>query len=222
MTDDAFKELVNLYLDGELSPAEQERLNVEINASPERSRQFHESCRLHEAMQMVLDPQALQPKDLSVPLPWRRIALCLGAAAALALGTVALWLIPQTLADKGSPAPVWDSSEQIGASGQHHFTRNAASHPQASSLAAQLRLAGLMPEMVVARELELRPVKGSALVQRRVIMLHEFKLCDSDVEFITIVNQPTQGRESFVVPTQLPSEPMNAMPSGFESALVSF
>ncbi|MGB0272580.1 MAG: anti-sigma factor family protein [Opitutales bacterium] len=64
MRDEAFQDLVNLHLDGELSSEQRNLLRGELEAHPQRAREFSKACKLNVAMQMVLDPCVLQPKDL--------------------------------------------------------------------------------------------------------------------------------------------------------------
>lgn len=73
MTDKKFKELVNLYVDREISAADMERLKLEISACPERKRMFVERCRLNKAMRLALNPQrSRHPRRSSVRSPGRR------------------------------------------------------------------------------------------------------------------------------------------------------
>ena len=228
MTDDAFKELINLYLDGELSPGDEERLNAEIHASPERSRQFHEACRLQDAMQMVLDPQALQPKDLEAPLPWGRIILGLSVAASLAVG--AMLLVQSFVVNDG----VDERADGIADPIQHfrHLRRVEVQRyvalqkhsPNSCSLAAQLRLVGLMPEMTPA-DRQLRPVQCSAVVRRRVIVMRDLEWSDTSQAFRATIDAP-HATEVYAFPVELekprsgPSDRSGA--GGFEATLVSF
>jgi hypothetical protein len=49
MTDDVFEDLVNLYLDKEISPAQLSILKDELIRSTERKRTFESYCRMHQA-----------------------------------------------------------------------------------------------------------------------------------------------------------------------------
>lgn len=57
MTDEKFTELVNLYLDKEISAEDLKLLEAEITASPARNQAFTSRCRLHKAMRMALEPE---------------------------------------------------------------------------------------------------------------------------------------------------------------------
>jgi hypothetical protein len=57
MTEDQFTELVNLYLDKEISEEQLERLKSECETNANRKEAFRERCRLHEAMRLALNPE---------------------------------------------------------------------------------------------------------------------------------------------------------------------
>lgn len=65
MNDQKFSELLNLYLDGEISTLQKVQLLNVIAENPDRAREYSRVRNLNTAMEMVLDPQALQPKDLA-------------------------------------------------------------------------------------------------------------------------------------------------------------
>ena len=54
MTDERFRELVNLYLDKEIDSEEMELLQATISSDSARQREFVTSCRLHNAMRSAL------------------------------------------------------------------------------------------------------------------------------------------------------------------------
>ena len=64
MNDQKFSELINLYLDGEISSFQEVQLLKVIDENPDRAREFSKARSLNTAMEMVLDPKALQPRDL--------------------------------------------------------------------------------------------------------------------------------------------------------------
>ena len=64
MNDQKFSELLNLYLDGEISILQKDQLLKVIAENPARAREYSRVRNLNTAMEMVLDPQALQPRDL--------------------------------------------------------------------------------------------------------------------------------------------------------------
>ena len=58
MTEEKFTELVNLYLDKEISERGLAQLNCELAANVERKDEFADHCRIHQAMRMALNPQS--------------------------------------------------------------------------------------------------------------------------------------------------------------------
>jgi hypothetical protein len=58
MTEEKFTELVNLYLDKEISERGLVQLNCELAANVERKDEFANHCRMHQAMRMALNPQS--------------------------------------------------------------------------------------------------------------------------------------------------------------------
>ena len=57
MTDAQFTELVNLYLDKEISADDLKLLKDELASDPERKRAFAERCKLHQAMRLAMNPK---------------------------------------------------------------------------------------------------------------------------------------------------------------------
>jgi hypothetical protein len=53
MKESEFIELLNLYVDHEISPADAERLEAEVMAVPERRRVYHEYCLMHKACSLL-------------------------------------------------------------------------------------------------------------------------------------------------------------------------
>jgi hypothetical protein len=58
MTKENFTELVNLYLDKEISERGLAQLNCELAANVERKDEFADHCRIHQAMRIALNPQS--------------------------------------------------------------------------------------------------------------------------------------------------------------------
>jgi hypothetical protein len=62
MKDKEFIELLNLYLDHEISAADATRLEVEVQRNPERYRLYQQYCRMHKACTMLsVEEAALAP-----------------------------------------------------------------------------------------------------------------------------------------------------------------
>ncbi|HAV12908.1 MAG TPA: hypothetical protein DCX06_05365 [Opitutae bacterium] len=54
MTEERFSELVNLYLDKEISAEDLDLLKAELAENSERKSEFQERCRLHQAMRLAM------------------------------------------------------------------------------------------------------------------------------------------------------------------------
>lgn len=55
MKDHRFVELVNLYIDRQISPAEAAELESELQANPRRRQVYQQYCRMHRATQLVYE-----------------------------------------------------------------------------------------------------------------------------------------------------------------------
>lgn len=55
MKDHRFIELVNLYIDRQMSPAEATELEAELQANPRRRQVYQQYCRMHRATQLVYE-----------------------------------------------------------------------------------------------------------------------------------------------------------------------
>lgn len=169
MTDAKFKELANLYLDEEITDRELAQLKDVLASDERRRHEFLELCRLQKAMQhafgSTLDanaPRSEPPKEVR----FRRWVAALAAAASFAVGgVVALAFLPEgnsestTFAEKENAVslPVDVSSSDFRR--YEAFQRNHA--PDGLSLAAQLRLSGLSPDLVPTKR-AMHPVDTSA------------------------------------------------------------
>jgi anti-sigma factor RsiW len=55
MKDAKFIELLNLYVDHQISPEEAEQLEAEVRSSPERRRVYHEYCQMQKACSVIAE-----------------------------------------------------------------------------------------------------------------------------------------------------------------------
>ena len=65
MTEEKFTELVNLYLDKEISERGLAHLKDDLAANADRKKEFAECCRMHQAMRMALKPQSSKRRSQS-------------------------------------------------------------------------------------------------------------------------------------------------------------
>lgn len=163
MTDEKFRELVNLYLDKEINSEEMELLQATISSDAARQREFDTSCRLHHAMRSALETEVAS-NEKACSLSRSRTCWFVGVsmAASFVLGGV---LLKPVLTDSNglSDAEAQDArrSAELLQQRQAHFERYLAVQRQqaqeACGLAAKLRLLGLDPSLVPS-DCELEPV----------------------------------------------------------------
>jgi hypothetical protein len=179
MKNESFRDLVNLYLDGELSAKEESRL-AQLLASDEKQREkFREACRLHGAAQMALDPQLLQPEDLSMRYFWSRLFMGFAAASCAVLG--AMFLMPCMIDDEAahisvplsSKDPLLNTSFIERVVHQQHIAEE--SEKGTSCLAAHLRLQGLEPRLA-PKGRPLLVVDSKLYATEQVLCLNEINL----------------------------------------------
>lgn len=134
MTHDKFIELLNLYLDGDLSPNEAAGLEREIHGNVERRRIYRQYCQmqracadLSERFREEASPAAQFRSGAVVELPrrasgdwFRSIALVAsGAAAACGVFMVLQLSVPEaaesTVAQSGAPVPITATTVAAGA-----------------------------------------------------------------------------------------------------------
>jgi len=89
MKDQEFIELLNLYLDHEISAADARRLEAEVRANPARYQVYREYCRMHKACGELAQQAEFQPAFVGVPPERRRpseraVLLAFGSFVALA------------------------------------------------------------------------------------------------------------------------------------------
>src|SRR5882672_10470880 len=66
MKDSEFLELLNLYLDHEISAADAARLEAEVQANPKRRAVYRDYCRMQKACTMLAKDFADQPAERKV------------------------------------------------------------------------------------------------------------------------------------------------------------
>lgn len=172
MTDEKFTELVNLFLDEEISPQELRELERELASSPERKAHFTERLCLHRATQMALAPQRQRPARPTRERWW----LASGLAAGMVLGLM-MW-VPAQFGLPGDPegvaaeiAGIATEEDPLASLGRREVERFLVAqqrlHQERASLVAQMRLMGLRPELTPVDK-QLRPIQPGAIEPRTV------------------------------------------------------
>lgn len=225
MNEAKFTELVNLYFDREISSVEIGLLREELAASPVRKNEFEARYRLHQAMRMAVAPEALevaQFRELTAKKTTRASRLTIwvlssGIAACVSVGFV---LLRPVLEESSSVASAEELTE-LARSGMERFA--ATQEPGESrrgSLASQLRLMGLTPEIAPV-ECQLSSVDVEALRQREARRQHEIDRMNQ-YEAYSAMPEPRLF-ESLEHPTrESQSQQQQRWPAGFQRSLASF
>ena len=239
MTEDKFTELVNLYLDKEISDCGLAQLKSELAANAERKDDFAESCRMHLAMRMALNPQSPkrsyefwrnESNSLSssshkvTTFPLRIMGT--GVAASLALGFALLLLVFRETPAVSSQTTLKgvevedlfedDLLDRIGHQEIRRFANVQAQRKanQQASLANQLRLFGLSPELTPKKK-QLRFISAAAALRPEVVRDHAELL--AEVQKMSAMPPPQILRVE-----SMQSEASAPWPGGFQSSLASF
>ncbi|TVP79216.1 MAG: hypothetical protein EA353_06735 [Puniceicoccaceae bacterium] len=240
MKDELFTELVDLYLDQEINEAELAQLKSALEGDPARRRAFHDRRRLHQAMQLALDPEMsldAQPSlSESARAVFPRWFLGAGLAASLSIAGVFIFAVIQPgartlswgmvadvllLEDAITSAPagaagIADPLDSISRSELRRFAvrQQQSAVTQRTSLAAKLRLMGLRPELT-PHDKELRVVNLASVQPREPSISLEDRL--ERMQRLSAMPEPRilQFEEPEQVSTSL-------MMSGFHSSLASF
>ena len=239
MTEDKFTELVNLYLDKEITDCGLAQLKSELAANSKRKDDFAESCRMHQAMRMALNPQSpkrsyefwhngsnsLSPSSQKVTtfLLW---IMGTGFAASLALSFALLMPVfrdtpavsSQTTLKGVEVEDLFEDDLLDGISHQEirRFANVQAQRKanQQANLATQLRLLGLSPELTPKKK-QLRFISAAAALRPEVLRDHAELLAE------------VQKMSAMPLPQILRVESMQSKASapwlgGFQSSLASF
>lgn len=121
MKDNRFIELLNLYVDRQISPAETAELEAEIQGSPERQKVYRQYCQMHRATKLVYESfRAEAPESAETvtgnaaitrmashqkrrPVSWMYYAGGLAAAACLTFVVARVNFSPETEASSDAP-----------------------------------------------------------------------------------------------------------------------
>lgn len=270
MTEEKFTELVNLYLDKEISERGLRQLKDELAAKTERKDEFAERCRMHQAMRMALNPQSSKRRSQSrrtnsssssqsvrsssggqrtfsrmsrraesFPTAetsikhsghelstFPRWIMGTGFAASLALGFALLMPVFRDSTARSSQAALKgveakellevDPLDRIGNREIRRFANvlvQREANPRAS-LAAQLRLMGLNPELTPKNK-QLRTISVAAA--QRPEPVHDHAELLVKVQKMSPIPTPQILRVE-----SMQSEPAAPWPGSFQSSLASF
>lgn len=194
MIDRKFSELVNLYLDKEISDADLVLLKTELSDNPDRKVELQEICRMHHAMRIALsggDVEAYENEMAELLLSNSRTIkfsrwIC-GSGLAAAMAVVGVLVFPMLsttlqvaeqstdeLAGLEVPMFVIDQSD-LRHSGNVQVVRRRVVIP----LAAEMRLLGLHPEVITEEnalsEVSFASTQPKDVTRRRVVLLNQLR-----------------------------------------------
>ena len=228
MTKDKFTELVNLYLDEEISEHGLAQLNCELYANAKRKDEFAEHCRMHQAMRIALNPKLSKRrfKSTHVVATCPRWIISAALVASLALGFVLFMLVYRDTSDvfsqpvlkglKAGELAETDPLDRIGYREIRHFANTQLQRElnKQASLATQLRLIGLSPELT-PKEKYLRSISGTEAQRPKVVRDNRELL--AELQKISVMPSPKILRIE-----SIQSEQNFSWPGGFRSSLASF
>jgi len=118
MNDREFIELLNLYVDKEISPEDALRLEAEVGANPARRKVYDQYCKMHRACCLLADELAQTANarsgsfgaELRAPLASRMAPYMVGLAAAACLVALVGLRDRGTAGAKGSAAPAVETA----------------------------------------------------------------------------------------------------------------
>jgi len=223
MKESKFTELVSLCFDREISSVEIELLREEIAVCPTRKAEFESRYRLHQAMRLAVAPEALEVAEFralaakKTSQVSRLTAWLIGFGIAACVSATFVLLRP-TIRESSSVASAEELTEML----QSDMNRFAATQGtvglRRGSLASQLRLMGLTPELAPL-ERQLSSVDVEALLQSETRRQREIDRINLYQTYSAIPEQrlfeplPSSTRER---------QPQQRLPAGFQSSLASF
>lgn len=228
MSEERFTELVNLFLDEEISAGERCELQTELQRHPARKAEFESRCRLHRAMHFaLLSPQereCLEARSKRFLESKKRCQLkakvvTVGLAASVVVTATASVSYILTQSERfaefelmGSEATSMELSD--GAGHRYHRLNSTDTAHATGSVAAHLRLLGLCPG-IVTEEPELRGVDLAAQADMRQARLKEIDRLNQ-MRGYSPVPEPALFQA-----VEMPSTGTR-MPAGFDVSLASF
>ena len=223
MKESKFTELVNLYFDREISPAEIEMLREELAVCPARKAEFESRYRLHQAMRIAVAPEALKVAEFGIlaakktSQASRLTAWVLGFGIATCM-TTAFVLLRPVIREASSVASAGELTEMRQSDMKRFAATQGTAGSRRGSLASQLRLMGLTPELVPL-EPQLSSVDVEALLQRETRRQREIDRINQYRAYSAMSEQ--RLFEPLPSPTR-EWQPQQRWPAGFQSSLVSF
>ncbi len=221
MNNAQFTELVNMYFDREISTVEIDLLRAALRGSEQRRAEFEVRYRLHQAMQMALEPEVRKVEKSRELLAESKLRASRTTVCVLSSGLAACLLLGVTFFHPAITEPsVLASGEEISEVDHTDIKRYAALREaiksRRGSLASQFRLMGLTPD--IAPEVrELNRVDLEAMRHREAIRQLEIDRINQYKAYSTLSDpRLLETLNPMIAP------PKTRWPAGFHSSLVSF
>lgn len=223
MKESKFTELVNLYLDQEISSVEIELLREELAVCPARKAELESRYRLHQAMRIAVAPEAAKEAELRVLTVKKasqasRLTAWLLSFGIAACVCAAFVLFRPVIREASSVAPGEELTEILQSDMKRFAATQGAGESRRGSLASQLRLMGLTPALSPLKP-QLSTVDVEALLQREARRQREIDRINQYQAYSAMPEQrlfepsPHAARE-----LQSPQR----QPAVFQSSLASF
>jgi hypothetical protein len=222
MNDATFTELVNLYLDQEITSGEIKLLREALAASPTRKAEFEARYRLHRAMRMAVASEAEEAalfRDLAIKKTTQasRLTIWVLGSGVAACATMGFVLLRPVILESNVIASASELVDVSGIDSARFAANQAAGAPARGSLTSQLRLMGLTPEMAPS-ERQLSSVDVEAQQQREARRRSEIERMNQykdysampDPQLFDLIEQTTRETQN------------QTWPAGFQSSLASF
>jgi hypothetical protein len=223
MNKSEFEELVNLYLDREISVVELERLQEELSASDDRRREFQRRYRLHRATCSALSFETAtisgQTTSAAQTPYFRRHTPSLFSG--LGIAACFLFVFAISLRIMRDPVDKLDTvivktAEPIDQV-QYPETQETTVLSSQGSLSSQLRLAGLTPDIAPSDQ-QLSTVDAEAIRRREAHLQDVIEKVNDYKMYTAIPNQQLVGssERNYEAPSN------SYWPSDFKSSLAVF
>lgn len=229
MSDQRFRELINLFLDEEMTTEERAELDCLLRSDAARRNEFESRCRLHRAMRLaLLSPSQRASTERAVvdftTQQSRRLKIGLvgaGMAASFVIGVLLTFTFAVQQSQKvieNSFADAESDRLELRTRKLAHSSENHAIHNDADpgSVAAHLRLLGLRPGMQEATP-RLREVDLVAQAETKAARMEQINRLSNDRQLANPLPNPmilSESAESSALSHRLPP--------GFDVSLASF
>jgi len=223
MKESKFTELVNLYFDQEISSVEIELLREELAVCPARKAELESRYRLHQAMRIAAASEALEMAEFRVLAAKKtsqasRLTAWLFGFGVATCVSAAFVLLRPVIREASSMTSAAELTEVLQSDMNRFAATQGTVGSRRGSLASQLRLMGLTPELAPL-EPQLSSVDVEALLQREARRQREIDRINQYQAYSAILEQrlfeplpsPTRERQS-----------QQRWSAGFQSSLASF